>query len=94
MNLAALKTLDDICTPEEVKAKTGVGNSILNKLHKEKILVKVYLSERSYVYRRDEVNAYITSCWNNPEAAKEDIDMVFVNKNNPNHSKASDHASN
>lgn len=70
MNLEELKNLGDIVTPAEVKQKTGLGRTVLDKLNAEGILNKIYLSERSYVYKRHEINQWLTNCFENPEAFK------------------------
>lgn len=71
MNLEELKSLDDVVKSAEVKRITGLGRTALDKLDKNGVLNKIYMSERSYVYCRNEVNSYITTCINNPRMAQE-----------------------
>ncbi len=71
MNLTELKSLEDIVKSAEVKRITGLGRTALDKLDKDGVLNKIYMSGRSYVYCRNEVNAYITTCINNPRKAQE-----------------------
>nr|WP_282560019.1 hypothetical protein [Providencia rettgeri] len=70
MNLEELGALGKVISSSQVQKITGLGRTVLDKLNAEGVLTKIYFSDRKYVYRLDQVNAYVTSCMNNPTKAK------------------------
>lgn len=88
MDLEKILTLDDIVSRAEVYAKTGLSRSTIDPLEaKGEFPKRIYLTKRCSVWRREELNLWLTTKAQDPLGAKGKISMENANKNNPNHLK-------
>ncbi|WP_334470699.1 helix-turn-helix transcriptional regulator [Arsenophonus sp. PmNCSU2021_1] len=88
MDLEKILTLDDIVKRSEVYAKTGLAPGTIDSLEsKGEFPQRIYLTKRCSVWKKEEVNLWLTAKAQDPLGAKEKITMENANKNNPNHLK-------
>lgn len=90
MDLTAVITLDDIVSRAEVYAKTGLSRSTIDSLEaKGEFPKRIYLTKRCSVWRREELNLWLTTKAQNPTFSKGKSTIKNANKNNPKHRKKS-----
>lgn len=76
IGITELGSVGKIISSDLFKELTGLGRTTLDRLDKEKVLRKVYLAPRKFVYLLDEANAYLDTCLANPTLHKEDEDNI------------------
>lgn len=76
IGVTELGSMGKIISSDLFKQITGLGRSTLDRLDKDKVLKKIYLGPRKFVYLLDEANAYLDNCLTNPTMHKEDEENI------------------